>query len=341
MVKWSSKTVLVTGGAGHIGSRVVKKLIEERGAQNVVVLDNLSAYEFDQLEVFEIKPLIREGAVHFVKGSVSNRNIVKNVVKKVDYVFHLAAYADVAATIRNPDLDFEVNVMGTYNILKESLNNGVKRVIFASSASIYGDQPSSGGEPVQFHEDMKPNPLSTYANSKLWGEMQAKLFYQLYGLETVSLRYFSVYGPYQIPKPGSHSWVVAIFAMRAYKGKPLIVYGDGTQVRDFTYIDDIAEATIRAAEMPCAGEAINVGTGKPTRIIELARKIQKLAHEYFRKDVEIRFKPRPKGDPMGGYASTEKMEKLLGWRPETTLDEGLHSYFNWLKKHIRVIPSWI
>jgi len=339
MVNWSRTKVLVTGGCGHIGSFVVRKLLR-RGVEEVRILDNLSAYPFDQLEVY-CKDLLKDERVVFIKGDVAEFETVRKAVNGVDIVLHLAAYADVAATIYNPDEDFRTNVIGTYNVLKASLEAGVKRYVFASSAAIYGNQqPPSPGEPPVFREDMKPNPLSTYANSKLWGENQARLFYSLYGLSTVSLRYFSVYGPLQIPKPKSHSWVIAIFLMRAINGLPLVVYGGG-QVRDFIHVEDVAEATVRAAEKTgIDGEVINVGTGKPTIIDHLAEMARNLVKEELGIDVEIKYGPRPKGDPLGGYADTEKMKRLLELEPRP-LEHGLRETLKWVLNNRNIIPSYV
>jgi len=341
-LNWSKKNALVTGGCGHIGSYVVRKLIG-RKANRVIILDNMSAYPFNQLDLF-CRDLKDIDNVEIVKGDIYDKDLVYRIMKTshVDVVFHLAAYADVAATIYNPDEDFRTNVLGTYTMLKASLDNSIERFVFASSAAIYGDQSWSGDEPVRFREDMKPNPLSTYANSKLWGENEALLFYRLYGLRAVALRYFSVYGPMQIPKPRSHSWAVAIFIMRALKGKPLTVYG-GNQVRDFTYVEDIAEATVRAAEVSgVEGHAINVGTGKPTKIIDLAYMVKRLIEDSLNMEVKIEvLQSRPKGDPLGGYADTTKMKTLLGFQPEVTLEEGLRRSLEWYATHRELIPEWL
>jgi UDP-glucose 4-epimerase/dTDP-L-rhamnose 4-epimerase len=339
MVNWSRKKVLVTGGCGHIGSFVVRKLLQ-RNVAYVKIVDNLSAYPFDQINMF-CKDFIIDEGVELIKADVADRESVKRVVQDVDIVFHLAAYADVAATIYNPDEDFRTNVMGTYNILRSSLDAGVKRFVFASSAAVYGDQkPQSPSGPPKFSEDMKPNPLSTYANSKLWGETQAMLFYKLYGLPTVSLRYFSVYGPFQIPKPKSHSWVVAIFIMRALNKRPLIVFGGG-QVRDFIHVEDVAEATIRAAEREgIEGEIINIGTGRPTRVDDLAVTIRELVKEELGFYVEIKYGPRPRGDPLGGYADISKMMKFLELKPRS-FEEGLIETFKWMLSNRHVIPRYV
>lgn len=341
MVKWSRMSAVVTGGCGHIGSFVVRKLLQ-RGINHVIIIDNLSAYPFDQRDFF-CADVLRDERVEFYKLDIADREGVHKLFKEksVDVVFHLAAYADVAATIYNPDEDFRSNVIGTYTVLKSSLEAGVRRFVFASSAAVYGDQPSpSPDEPPKFREDAKPNPLSTYANSKLWGETQARLFYALYGLPTVSLRYFSIYGPLQVPKPKSHSWVVAIFLMRAIYGRPLVVFGGG-QVRDFIHVEDVAEATVRAAERGgVEGEVINVGTGRPTRIDELAVMIRNLVKEELGIDVEIRYGSRPKGDPIGGYADTEKMKRLLELEPRP-FEQGLRETFKWVLAIKHLIPSYI
>ena len=339
MTKWERSTALVTGGCGHIGSFVVRRLLQ-RKTSRVVIVDNLSAYPFDQVSHF-CGDFIGDDRVSLVKADIVDRESLRGHLGGVDYVFHLAAYADVAATIYNPDRDFEVNVVGTYNVLRASLDAGVKKLVFASSAAVYGNQePPGEGVPPIFHEDMKPNPLSTYANSKLWGEYEARLFYSLYGLPTVSLRYFSIYGPLQVPKPKSHSWVIAIFLMRAVKGRPLIIYGGG-QVRDFIHVDDVAEATVRAAEAGTGkGDVVNIGTGIPTRIDDLAEKVKTLVKEKTGIDVEVRYGPRPKGDPLGGYADTRRMKELLGLTPRS-LDEGLRETLDWILANINVIPEYV
>ncbi|MEM3694082.1 MAG: NAD-dependent epimerase/dehydratase family protein [Candidatus Bathyarchaeia archaeon] len=340
MVVWSNTKVLVTGGCGHIGSFVVRKLLE-RNVFSIKIIDNLSAYTFDQLNLF-CGDFLEDERITFMKDDIADRATVKEALRNVNIVFHLAAYADVAATIYNPDEDFRTNVIGTYNVLKASLEAGVNRYIFASSAAVYGNQPPQNpSKPPMFGEEMKPNPLSTYANSKLWGEIQAKLFHNLYGLETVSLRYFSIYGPLQTPKPKSHSWVVAIFLMRALKKKPLIIFG-GDQVRDFIYVEDIAEATVRAAEAEnIAGKVINIGTGRPTRIDDLAKTIRQLVNDELGYEVNIEYGSRPKGDPLGGYADTSKMMKLLGFKPGVALEEGLRKTLEWIRANEDKIPEYV
>jgi len=333
-MKWNRKSVLVTGGTGLIGSRIVHKLVK-RGAR-VRVLDNFSAYPFSQLEHFGIKSL---DSIEVIVGDIRDRTVVDTATKNVDAIFHEAAFADVAATISSPSEDFYSNVLGTFNLLNAALENHIDRFIFASSASVYGEQTKKeGGVAPQFSENTQTNPCSTYANSKLWGENEATLFYKLYGLKTTSLRYFSIYGIPQVPKKGSHSWVVAIFTMKLLKGSPLTIFGDGTQVRDFIYVDEAAEATILAAEKrSTVGKVINVGTDKPTTIMQLAEIVMDIGCT----KMPLDFQPRPKGDPFGGYADITLMKKLLGWEPEIRLEDGVQKYYDWMTTNKHVIPKWL
>lgn len=342
VVNWNRKTVLVTGGCGHIGSFVVRSLLK-RKVGRIIIVDSLSAYPFDQTMIFCGDILTRDDIV-FRKKDIANYGEIREVFKDVNIVFHLAAYADVAATIYNPDEDIRTNINGTYNVLKACRENGVEKYVFASSAAVYGDQPWIDNKPPAFKEDLRPNPLSTYANSKLWGEFEAKLFHKLYGLRTTSLRYFSVYGPMQVPKPKSHSWVVAIFIVRSLRGKPLTVYG-GDQVRDFIYVEDVAEATVRAAEVNgIEGEAINVGTGIPTRIIDLAETVSSVIKETLGHSIKIDIDVvdyRPLGDPKGGYADTTKMKGLLGFTPKTDILEGIKKTLEWWLNSGDVVIDWV
>src|SRR2546422_5789502 len=183
-MRWKRKVALVTGGAGLVGSRVVKDLVK-RGAE-VKVLDNVSGYPFDQLAHFGIKSM---DGVQFEKGDVLDPSAVERAIRGADVVFHEAAFADVAATIWNPREDFDSNCCGTFRVLEAVRNNDIERFIFASSASIYGD--SKNGRTSRFSESLKPDPISTYGNSKLWGESESLLFHKLYGVKTTALRYFS------------------------------------------------------------------------------------------------------------------------------------------------------
>ena len=322
-----NKKVLVTGGAGTVGCNVVKKLVEREA--DVTVIDNLSAYPFDYLHDYGVGDMQN---VEFINGDIADRDLITNNIKNQDIVIHAAALADVGACVRNPNLEFKTNVAATQNILDACHTNNIEKFIFISSAAVYG----MGNKGI-FKETDPCFPASNYALSKYWGEQQTRLYYELYGLPTASIRFFSVYGSPQIPKEGSHSWAVAIFGALAKKGKPITVFGDGNQIRDFTHVTDIAESVILSAEKDSTnGKFFNVGTGKPTRINEIVEKVFQNVEP-----VPINYRPYPLGDPLGGYSDTTLMKKLLNWEPKMTLDMGIKEYFEWFAKHEYLIPSWV
>jgi nucleoside-diphosphate-sugar epimerase len=333
-LKWSNKSVLVTGGTGLVGSRIARRLAEKDA--KVRILDNLSAYPFNQIEHFGVGGL---DGVEIVKGDITSNELLEKTITGTDVVFHLAAFADVAAAIWNPQEDFNSNVRGTFNLLSFARKCGVKRFVFASSASVYGNPPwGRRNEPPVFSEKMRTEPISTYANSKLWGENECLLFHNLYSLKTTSLRYFSIYGSPQVPKKRSQSWVVAIFAMKLLTGKKLTIFGDGLQVRDFVHVNDVAEGTIKAAECDSTvGKIVNLGRGIPTSILDVARGMSKLAGA----SENLEFLPRPTGDPLGGYADTRLMKETLDWQPAIEFNEGMKEYWEWASTHKEVIPSWM
>ena len=322
-----NKKVLVTGGAGTVGCNVVKKLVEREA--DVTVIDNLSAYPFDYLHGYGVGDMQN---VEFINGDIADRDLITNNIKNQDIVIHAAALADVGACVRNPNLEFKTNVAATQNILDACHTNNIEKFIFISSAAVYG----MGNKGI-FKETDPCFPVSNYGLSKYWGEQQTRLYYELYGLPTASIRFFSVYGSPQIPKEGSHSWAVAIFGALAKKGKPITVFGDGNQIRDFTHVTDLADAVVLSAEKDSTnGKFFNVGTGKPTRINEIVEKVFQNVEP-----VPINYKPYPPGDPLGGYSDTTLMKKLLNWEPKITLDIGIKEYFEWFAKHEHLIPSWV
>lgn len=310
----------MTGGAGFIGSHVVDQLIFDYQVEKVIVVDNFSAGIPDFL-----KKSINK--ITLIKGDITDFNLIKEILENVDIVIHEAAQADVAASLRDARTDFMNNVVGTENLLEAALDKDIQRFVFVSSASVYGNNVFSP-EDRRFVEDIPCYPLSTYASNKLFGEQTARVFFECYGLPTVSLRYFSIYGPRQIPKYGSHSWVVAIFVINALEGTPITVYGDGNQIRDFTYVEDTAKATILAAIKETAvGKIFNVGSGKPTKIIELANKVREIVG-----DVPTTYAPLPKGDPIGGYADVTLLRNSIDYVPDTPLEEGIRQYSRWFEK---------
>ena len=322
-----NKKILVTGGAGTVGCNIVKKLVERQS--EVTVIDNLGAYPFDYLKDYGVGNLSN---VNFIKGDINDRDLINEQIKKQDIVIHAAALADVGACVRNPEIEFQTNVVATQGILEESKKNNIEKFIFISSAAVYG----MGNRGI-FKESDPCFPVSNYALSKYWGEQQTKLYYDLYNLPTTSIRFFSVYGSPQIPKQGSHSWAVAIFGALVKKGKPITVFGDGNQIRDFTHVTDIAESVVLSAEKNSTnGQFFNVGTGKPTRINEIVEKVFQNVEP-----VPINYKPYPAGDPIGGYSDTTLMKKLLDWEPQMTLDNGIKEYFEWFSEHEHLVPSWV
>ena len=303
--------VLVTGGAGFIGSHVVEELIVK--GYEVRVLDNLSTGRLENLKHVE-------ETVEVIIGDVRDYGKVLEAVNGADAVIHEAALASVTRSIEDPLTVNQVNVEGTLNLLKACVELGVKKLIYASSSSIYGDTPT-----LPKREDMKPNPLSPYAVSKYAGEEFCRVFHKVYGLEAVALRYFNVYGPRQ--QYGPYSGVITIFINRLLNGQPPIIFGDGEQTRDFTYVKDVAEATVKALEAnQVGGEAINIASSSPISINNLASLLIELMG--FKEVKPLYTEPR-KGDVKYSYADIHKAEALLGWKPRTSLTEGLIKTIDW------------
>ncbi|MFG2227664.1 NAD-dependent epimerase/dehydratase family protein [Streptomyces sp. NPDC048644] len=326
-------TVAVTGGGGLIGSRIAIQL-RAAGAR-VIVVGRLDAYPST---VYSHLFGIDTGHGDTVVGDVTDRALMRHVIGQSDYVIHAAAMADVAACTRNPLAALETNVIGTQILLDEVARAArVQRLVFTSSASVYGNGRPARNELVRFHEDDAPDPLSVYGNTKLWGEHQVKIAGLADRIPYCVVRYFSVYGEPQTVKEGSHSWVVAWMALRASLGLPLELNGGGLQVRDFTHVDDIAAGTIQALVAPGAeGQVVNIGTGRPTTIRTIAERI---ATHY--PQVGLVERPLPAGDPMGGYADTRRMHDALGWAPQITAEEGVDRYVKWISERPEATPAWM
>ncbi|MEM3530543.1 MAG: SDR family oxidoreductase [Nitrososphaerales archaeon] len=300
--------ILVTGGAGFIGSHIVDRLLQE--GFKVIVLDNLSTGR-----ITNIKHYLKNKNFQLIKGDIREENVVRRTLKGVEAVIHEAAISSVEESIKNPIKTNDVNVNGTLNLLNLSVKEGVKRFIFASSASVYGDL----NPPL--NEDFQPKPMSPYAVSKLSGEYYCKVFHKIYGLETICLRYFNVYGPRQ--RNNQYNNVIINFIDNIKKNKPLVIFGDGLQTRDFIYISDVVEASIIALKSKEGiGEVFNIATGKPTTINELAQIIIEIKGK---RGIEpIHTEPR-KGDIRHSYANTKKAEEILKFRAKILLGEGLKS----------------
>lgn len=296
--------VLVTGGAGFIGCH----LAEELGGRgyHVIILDDLSTGKMENIE-----ELLKKDNVEFIRASITDLPLLQKLFEAVEYVFHQAAVPSVPRSIENPIASHEVNVTGTLNVLLAARDNGVKKVIYASSSSVYGDTPS-----LPKREDMSPNPQSPYAVTKLAGEYYCRVFHEVYGLSTVCLRYFNVYGPRQDPN-SQYAAVIPRFISNVWQGSAPIIFGDGEQTRDFTFVKDAVEANILAAESNATG-AFNLGTGESITINDLA----KLVITIIGKKMEpIHQEPRA-GDIRHSLADISKA-KTFGYKPKYSLDKGL------------------
>lgn len=294
--------VLVTGGAGFIGSHLVEDLVGRE--YEVAVLDDLSTGKMENLETVKDR-------IEFVRGSVTDLELLKELVKDVNCIFHLAAISSVHLSIENPSLVNEINVGGTLNALIAARDGDVEKVIYASSSAVYGNSET----PMK--ESFILKPLSPYAATKAAGEYYCKVFREIYGLRTVSLRYFNVYG-YRQDLHSEYSGVIPKFITRVLKNEPPVIYGSGNQTRDFVFVKDVVKANILAMEK-CKEGVFNIGSGKETSINELAEKIIKMLG----KDLKpIHVQPR-KGEITYSVADISLAEKELGYKPEYKLDEGL------------------
>jgi nucleoside-diphosphate-sugar epimerase len=298
---------LVTGGAGFIGSNIVKELLK-RGEQ-VRVLDNFSTGKRDNLFPFKENPNLE-----VFEGDLRSFHIVRDAVKGVDYVLHQGALPSVPRSVKDPITSNDVNINGTLNILEASKEFGVKRVVFASSSSVYGNS-----EVMPKVETMPVAPLSPYALTKYAGERYCQIYYQLYGLETVALRYFNVFGPNQDPT-SQYSAVIPKFIKMMKEDKRPIIYGDGTQSRDFTYVENNVEANILACTAPgAAGEVFNIACGERYTLTGLVSSINSLIG----KNIEPIFSEERPGDVKHSLAGIEKAINRIGFKVVKQFNEGL------------------
>ena len=308
--------ILVTGGAGFIGSHLVDRLLNE--GFEVTIIDDLSSGRQENIAQHQ-----NRDEFHFVKSDIRDLSRVRKTMKDIDAVFHEAALASVTMSMRDPVLTNDINVTGTLNLLKAASDFHVKRFIYASAAAVYGDSPLP-----QKREDMTPNPLSPYGGSKLAAENYVRIFHKAYGLETVSLRYFNVYGPRQrFDIECAYGGAIAIFVNRLLRNMSPVIFGDGEQTRDFVYIGEIVKANILALDSPgVSGDTFNIGTGTPTSINKIAETIKEALK---REDVENKYAdPRPT-DIRHGYADIEKARKILGYTPSFSINEGIKQLVDW------------
>ena len=297
---------VVTGGAGFIGSNLTEELAKEQ-ENEVVVVDNLTTGRRENLQ--NLKNLKK---CLFVEGSVTDLDLLRGVFKGCDFVFHQAAIPSVPRSVKDPLATNNVNTNGTLNVLVAARDCGVKKVVFASSSSVYGDTPE-----LPKREEMTPNPLSPYAVTKLVGEYYCKVFEEVYGLKTVSLRYFNVYGPRQDPH-SDYAAVVPKFVKSVSENKPPVIFGDGEQTRDFTFVKDVVRANLLAAKSGATG-VFNIASGRRVSINELAEKIIKIQG----KELEpVHSEPR-EGDVKHSLGDISRAQRGFGFEPRYSLEEGL------------------
>ncbi|HLV44275.1 MAG TPA: SDR family oxidoreductase [Aggregatilineales bacterium] len=307
---------LVTGGAGFIGSNLVEALLE-RG-HTVTVLDNFSTGRRENLAAFRDR-------INLVEGDISVLDDARRAVEGVEVVLHQAAIPSVPRSIEDPISSNEANVLGTLNVLVAARDAGVRRVVYASSSSVYGDQAVNHPKV----ETMTPQPISPYAVGKLAGEYYCQVFHAVYGLETVALRYFNVFGPRQ--DPGSaYAAVIPLFVSALLRGEPPTVHGDGEQTRDFTFIGNVVAGNLLAAEAPAeqaAGRVFNLAAGQRTSLNELVSYLQEILDCQVQ---PVHTDPRP-GDIKHSWADVDRARAHLGYEPQVGFLEGLRRTVAWYR----------
>jgi nucleoside-diphosphate-sugar epimerase len=304
---------LITGGAGFIGSNLARRLVGL--GEKVAVIDDFSTGKPENL-----KDVLSD--IDLFEGSVCDAKVLGKAMCNVDRVFHHAAVVSVVRSIDDPVTTNAVNIGGTLNCLMAARDAHVKRFVFAASSSAYGNNPS-----LPKREDMKPDPLSPYAISKLAGEFYARVFHEIYGLHTVSLRYFNIFGPYQDPN-SPYAAVVPIFITKMFKDQKPVIYGDGEQSRDFTYVDNAVDANLLAAAADnAAGRVMNVACGTRYTLNELVGRLEDLTGH---KTGATHAPPRA-GDVKHSLGDIALASQLLRYRPKVTFEEGLRATVDWFK----------
>lgn len=309
------KRIVVTGGAGFIGSHIVDRLVQ-LGAY-VIVIDDLSTGKLENLTKVMDK-------IKFIKGDIRNLDLKKEF-KDVDFISHQAARRSVPESIRNPDPYNDVNIKGHLRVLQAARDCEVKRLVFASSSSVYGDT-------IKFPEEETdlPKPISPYALTKLTGEHYCRMFYELYGLEAINLRYFNVFGPRQDPL-SQYACVIPKFILAVLNDDKPTIYWDGNQTRDFTFVENNVMANILAfkAKRKIGGETMNICNGQGISVNEILRQINNCLGT----DIKARFEPRRLGDVKDTLGSTKRAKKLIGYKTKIRFEEGLKKTIEWFKEH--------
>jgi len=313
--------VLVTGGAGFIGSHLVQALVQ-RG-DKVRVFDNFSTGSAENLSQVAHQ-------IELVAGDLHNRTQVREAVSGVELIFHEAAFVSVPESIENPAECYKANVQGTIEVLEAARKAGVKRIVLASSCAVYGAIPT-----MPLRESMPPECLSPYAASKQFNEGLAQLYSNAYRLPVVALRYFNVYGPRQ--RGGPYSGVISKFVSNLAEGKPPVIYGDGTQTRDFTHVSDVVQGSMLALETAnLGGEVFNISAGARISINELAQRLSRIMNV----DMEPEYAHERPGDIKHSRGDIQKAKKILGFAPKVSIQEGLETVVEWqLNRSSRELPQ--
>lgn len=302
---------LVTGGSGFIGSHIIEALLNK--GEKVKAIDNFSTGNKENL-----KAIIND--IELIEGDITDDQVLKQAIKGVDIIFHQAAVPSVPKSIKDPIKSNHVNVSGTLQLLHTAMENGVSRFIYAASSSAYGNSTI-----LPKQEDMIATPLSPYAVSKYTGELYCKVFYEIYGLETISLRYFNVFGPKQ-DADAEYAAVIPKFIQSILVNQLPTIYGDGTQSRDFTYIENVVSANLLAAQASqLSGEVINVGSGKSIDLNNLVTRISRIVG----KQIKPVYAEKRQGDVEHSLADIQRAYKLIGYKPIISFEEGLRKTIKW------------
>ena len=316
LLKLNGLRILITGGAGFIGSHLVDRLIEM--GNHVIVYDNFDEYYVGKED--NIKHHFENSNFTLIKADILDYNTLCKAMNEVDIVFHLAAQAGIRYSLANPLKTNTVNTSGTLNVLNSTRENRVRKVIFASSSSVYG-----APQYVPVDESHPQNPISFYGVSKLAAERYCQLFNNSRELQVKILRYHTVYGPRQRPDMAIHKWT-----RRLFENKPPVIYGDGKQTRDFTYIDDIIDGTVKAAEIDDLEEKIfNLGSGLRVSVNTVVRLVSTLTNK---EDIHPIYEEPKLGDVHDTYADISKARKILGYNPSVTLEHGVRRFIEWFEQ---------
>ena len=305
---------LVTGGAGFIGSNTVDELV--RRGHSVVVLDDLSSGKEDNLAEIRNK-------ITFIKGSITDIEVVRKAMHEAEFVLHLAARTSVPRSVKDPIETNKINIDGTLNVLVAAKELKVRRVVFAASSSAYGETPT-----LPKVETMQPQPISPYGVTKFVGELYGQTFGRCYGLENVSLRYFNIFGPRQDPS-SPYSGVLAKFCTAFLEDTEPVVFGDGEQTRDFTYVENAVQANLLACEAPnVSGKVFNVGVAGRVSLNDVLHELRRITG----KKLEAKYDPPRDGDIRDSQADISQAREFLGYSPQVTFEEGLARTFQWYRE---------